>query len=72
MQGLSAGDREGRMKHQGLLGYLTEALEIQQTEGCSAERSYEIQRERAAERLRELELATAESNVIHVDFDRKR
>ncbi len=50
--------------HAGLLGAITEAAEIQQTLGCSANEAFEIQRQLAAERMREFELATAESNVI--------
>lgn len=50
--------------HPGLLGAISEAAEIQQSLGCSADEAFEVQRQLAAERLREYELATAESNVI--------
>jgi hypothetical protein len=51
-------------EHAGLLGALTEALEIVQTSGVSWEQAREIQKQQAIERVREYELATAESNVV--------
>ena len=56
--------------HPGLLGAISEALEIQQTEGVSSDEAWRLQRQRAGERLREaeqaaeLDEAVAESNVI--------
>ncbi|WP_407153921.1 hypothetical protein [Bradyrhizobium sp. STM 3557] len=52
------------MIHGGILGALTEANEIQQELGCSFDEAFEVQRKRAAERIREAELEAAESNVI--------
>jgi hypothetical protein len=53
-------------EHHGLLGFLSEAVEIKEQLGVSVDEAFAIQRERAAERLREYELAQAmaESNVI--------
>lgn len=53
-------------EHGGLLGFLSEANEIKEELGVSADEAFAIQRERAAERLRayELEQAPAETNVI--------
>ena len=51
-------------QHLGILGFLSEANEIQQELGVSAKEAFQIQRERAAERLREYELSQVESNVI--------
>ena len=51
-------------QHLGILGFLSEAYEIQQELGVSAKEAFLIQRERAAERLREYELSQVESNVI--------
>jgi hypothetical protein len=51
-------------EHTGLLGALTETLEIQQTVGCNWEEALQAQRQAVAHRLREHELATAESNII--------
>lgn len=48
----------------GLLGALFERLELQQQLGCSAEEANEIQEQLEAERFREWELATAESNIL--------
>ena len=56
-------------KYMGLLGLISEANDIQQTEGCSVEEAFALARQRAAESLREHELATAESNII--PFPRK-
>ncbi len=53
-----------REQHAGLLGAISEAAEIQQQLGCSANEAFDIQRQLEAERLREYEMATAESNVI--------
>jgi hypothetical protein len=50
--------------HAGLLGAFTEALEIQQQLGCSSEEAWQVQRQLEAERMREYEMAAAESNVI--------
>lgn len=50
-------------EHPGLLGFLAEAVDIQQELGCSAEESHAIQRQRAAERKAIMD-AEAESNVI--------
>jgi hypothetical protein len=50
--------------HGGLLGAITEMMELQQQLGCSAEEASEIQRELAAERLQEYQRAAAESNII--------
>lgn len=47
----------------GLLDFITEAAELQQQLGCSAEDAFEIQRHLAAERLALAE-AAAESSVI--------
>jgi len=55
---------EVERKHFGLLAYLSEANEIHQTEGCPFDEALALQRQRAAEREREAELAHAESNVI--------
>jgi hypothetical protein len=55
------------MKYGGLLGAITEAVDIQAEHDCSAEEAHAIQRERAAARLRvhnEIWDAVAESNVI--------
>lgn len=55
------------MSYPGLLGFLSEATDIQKDLGVSAEEAFAIQRERAAARLLELaaiEQAAAESNVI--------
>jgi len=51
-------------QHLGILGFLSEANEIQQELGVSSKEAFQIQRERAAERLREYELSHVESNVI--------
>jgi hypothetical protein len=58
-------------RYGGLLGFLSEAADIQKELGVSAEEAHTIQRERAAEReserLREateFALAQAESNVL--------
>jgi len=53
-------------QHAGILGFLTEANEIMQELGVSSEEAFAIQRERAADRLREYELerAAPPSNVI--------
>ena len=63
-------------EHGGLLGALSEAVEIQQTEGVSADEAFAIQRQRAAERLKEYELEkaeAAETNIIYgIDFSRGR
>jgi hypothetical protein len=48
----------------GLLGALFERLELQQQLGCSPVEAEEIQQQLETERLREYEMATAESNVI--------
>ncbi|MGZ3689411.1 MAG: hypothetical protein ACXVBW_14005 [Bdellovibrionota bacterium] len=59
------GERRSKSeKHLGQLSFLTEADEIRRELACSAEQAYEIQRQRAAERMREAELEAAESNVI--------
>jgi hypothetical protein len=63
-------------RHGGLLGALSEALEIQQTEGVSPDEAFAIQRERAAERLKEYELERGEvpeTNVVYgIDFTKGR
>jgi hypothetical protein len=51
-------------EHGGLLGFLTEAVEIKENLGCSIDEAFEIQRQLAEERLQEYERAAAESNVI--------
>jgi len=51
-------------RYGGILGFLAEACDIQAELGVSATEAHAIQRQRAAERMREYELATAESNVI--------
>ena len=51
-------------EHRGLLGAITEALELQQQLGCSPDEAFAIQQQLAAERSQEYERATAESNVI--------
>jgi len=50
----------------GLLAFITEANDIKKELGVSDEEAFEIQRERADERLREYEAekAAAETNVI--------
>lgn len=48
-------------EHGGLLGFLSEANEIRQEMGVSADEAFEIQRERAAERWREYERQQAEA-----------
>jgi hypothetical protein len=51
--------------HPGMLGFLSEAQDIRVELGVSAEEAFRIQRERAAERLKEYEAeAEPESNVI--------
>jgi hypothetical protein len=55
------------MKYGGLLGAITEAVDIQAEHDCSAEEAHAIQRERATARLRslnEIQGAIAESNII--------
>ena len=55
------------MRYGGLLGAITEAVDIQAELDCSAEQAHAIQRERAAARLREqteIQKAQEESNVI--------
>jgi Flp pilus assembly protein TadB len=59
-------------EHGGLLGYLTEALEIQQQYGGSFEEALAKQRELAAERRKEAEREAAMANVIEVDFRKGR
>jgi hypothetical protein len=51
-------------EHFGLLGSLFEAFDIKQELGCSADEASELQRRRAAERMKEFE----PSNVIVHDF----
>ena len=53
--------------HSGLLGAITEACDIKEELGVSADEAFRIQRERADKRLAayEAERAAAESNVIH-------
>ncbi len=56
----------------GLLAVLSEAHDIKVELGLSDEEAYAEQRRRADERLREYELASAETNVIYgVNFDAK-
>jgi hypothetical protein len=55
----------------GILDWIVEASEIRRELGCSADEAFALQRERAAERLREYEAQHAEeaSNVVYgVDF----
>jgi hypothetical protein len=55
------------MKYGGLLGAITEAVDIQAEQDCSADEAHAIQRERAAARQRsynEVQEAIAESNVL--------
>ena len=47
-------------QHSGLLSFISEANEIRQAEGVSADEAFRLQRERA--RMREA------SNVVYVDF----
>jgi len=49
---------------EGLLAHISEAASIQQELGCGVEEAFAIQRQRADERMREYELASAENNVI--------
>jgi hypothetical protein len=51
-------------KHCGLLGFISEAIEIKNELDLTIEEAFEIQRERADERLREHEAAKIESNII--------
>lgn len=54
-------------KYGGILGALSEAVNIQAEHDCSAEEAHAIQRERAAARLREhseIQDPISESNVI--------
>jgi hypothetical protein len=55
----------------GLLGAITEAVEIQAELDCSAEHAYAVQRERAAARLAKMQEPI--SNVVYgVDFGKSR
>jgi hypothetical protein len=59
----------------GLFDWIVEASEIRQELGCSADEAYELQRKRAAARLREYEAQHAEEarNVVYgVDFRKGR
>lgn len=58
-------------EHSGLLGFLSEALELQQQFGGSFDEALAKQRELAAERIKEAE-REAMSNVIEVDFRKGR
>jgi hypothetical protein len=53
-------------EHPGLLGYISEASEIRQELGVSIDEAFAIQRDRAAERLREYvaQQPETQSNVI--------
>ena len=59
------------MRYGGILGGILEASDIKDELGVSVDEAFEIQRQRAAERLAQLEAeeAPAESNVI--PFHRK-
>ncbi|QHO76794.1 hypothetical protein ACH79_33360 [Bradyrhizobium sp. CCBAU 051011] len=59
------------IQYGGLLGAITEAVDIQAELDCSPERAFAIQRERAAARLAEIEEPA--SNVVYgVDFRKGR
>jgi hypothetical protein len=58
-------------KYGGLLGAIAEASDIKQELGVSADEAFEIQRQRAAERL--AEMTEPASNVVYgVDFRKGR
>jgi Flp pilus assembly protein TadB len=59
-------------EHGGLLGFLSEALELQQQFGGSFDEALAKQRELAAERMKEAEREAAMANVIEVDFRKGR
>jgi Flp pilus assembly protein TadB len=59
-------------EYAGLLDFLSEALELQQQYGGSFEEALAKQRELAAERLKEAEREAAMTNVIEVDFHKRR
>jgi hypothetical protein len=66
MQGVVADHSKGHSmseQHAGLLGFLSEANEIQQELGVSVEEAFRIQRERSDERMKEYEALKAD-NVI--------
>jgi hypothetical protein len=59
------------IQYGGLLGSITESVDIQAELDCSPERAFAIQRERAAARLAEIEQAAG--NVVYgVDFRKGR
>ena len=59
-------------QYSGLLGALSEAVDIQAEQDCSAEEAHAIQRERAAARLMKL-CEPTDSNVVYgVDFSKGR
>jgi hypothetical protein len=58
-------------RYGGLLGAITEAVDIQAELDCSAEQAHAVQRERAAARLAKTEELA--SNVVYgVDFSKGR
>jgi hypothetical protein len=63
-QGEGRSAEGGMSEHRGLLGAITEALELQQQLGCSPDEAFAIQRQRAAERLKEYELENAPTNIV--------